>query len=39
MKLKNYNKKIKAILLINVLGNCPEMEEIRNFEKIANIFN
>ena len=30
---KNYNKKIKAILLINVLGNCPEMEEIRNFAK------
>ena len=30
---KNYNKKIKAILLINVLGNCPEMEENRNFAK------
>ena len=35
---KNINKKTKAIMLINVLGNCSEIDKIRSFAKKKNIY-
>tara|TARA_Y100000287_G_scaffold168910_1_gene153456 strand:- start:25 stop:504 length:480 start_codon:yes stop_codon:yes gene_type:complete len=36
----NISKKTKAIILINVLGNCSEIDKIRNFaNKKKNLFN
>ncbi len=34
----NINKKTKAIVLINVLGNCSEIDKIRNYLKKRNIY-
>ena len=28
---KKVNKKIKAVMMLNILGNCSEMEKIRTF--------
>ena len=35
---KNITKKTKAIMLINVLGNCSEIDKIKNFAKKKNIY-
>ena len=35
---KNISKKTKAIMLINVLGNCSEIEEIRDYAKKKKIY-
>lgn len=35
---KNISKKTKAVILINILGNCSEIDSIRNFLKKKNIF-
>jgi CDP-6-deoxy-D-xylo-4-hexulose-3-dehydrase len=35
---KNVTKKTKVIMLINVLGNCSEIDKIRNFAKRKNIY-
>jgi CDP-6-deoxy-D-xylo-4-hexulose-3-dehydrase len=35
---KNISKKTKAVILINVLGNCSEMDRIRNFLSKKNIY-
>ena len=37
---KNITKKTKAIMMINVLGNCSEVDEIQKFaKKKKSIFN
>ena len=35
---KNYTKKTKAIMLINVLGNCSEIDKIRQFARKKKIY-
>ena len=35
---KNITKKTKAIMLINVLGNCSEIDKIKSFAKKKNIY-
>ena len=35
---KNITKKTRAIMLINVLGNCSEIDKIKNFAKKKNIY-
>lgn len=35
---KNITKKTKAIMLINVLGNCSEIDKIKYFAKKKNIY-
>ena len=35
---KNISKKTKAIMLINILGNCSEIDKIRNFTKKKKIY-
>jgi CDP-6-deoxy-D-xylo-4-hexulose-3-dehydrase len=35
---KNINKKTKAVILINILGNCSEMDSIRDFLKKKKIY-
>ncbi len=35
---KNITKKTKAIMLINVLGNCSDIDKIRNFARKKNIY-
>ena len=35
---KNITKKTRAIMLINVLGNCSEIDRIKNFAKKKNIY-
>ena len=35
---KNVTKKTKAIMLINVLGNCSEIDKIKNFANKNNIY-
>ena len=35
---KNINKKTKAVILINILGNCTEIDIIRDFLKKKKIF-
>ena len=34
----NITKKTKAIMIINVLGNCSEIDKIKNFAKKKNLF-
>ena len=31
--IKKVTKKTKVIILVNVLGNCPEIDKIRTFAK------
>ena len=35
---KKITKKTKAIMIINVLGNCSEIDKIKNFAKKKNLF-
>jgi len=35
---KNISKKTKAVILINILGNCSEIDRIRNFLRKKNIY-
>ena len=35
---KNINKKTKAVILINILGNCSEIESIRNYLNKKKIY-
>ena len=35
---KNTTKKTRAIMLINVLGNCSEIDKIKNFTRKKNIY-
>ena len=35
---KNINKKTKAVILINILGNCSEMDKIKNFLNKKKIY-
>jgi len=35
---KNITKKTKAIMMINVLGNCSEVDEIQKFAKKKNLY-
>jgi len=35
---KNFTKKTKAIMLINVLGNCSEIDKIRQFARKKKIY-
>jgi CDP-6-deoxy-D-xylo-4-hexulose-3-dehydrase len=35
---KKTTKKTKAIMIINVLGNCSEIDKIKNFAKKKNLF-
>jgi CDP-6-deoxy-D-xylo-4-hexulose-3-dehydrase len=35
---KNINKKTKAVILINILGNCSEMDSIRDFLNKKKIY-
>ncbi len=35
---KKVNKKIKAVMMLNILGNCSEMEKIRTFLTKKKIF-
>ena len=35
---RNITKKTKAIMLINVLGNCSEIDKIKSFAKKKNIY-
>ena len=35
---KNISKKTKAVILINILGNCSEIDCIRNFLRKKNIY-
>jgi CDP-4-dehydro-6-deoxyglucose reductase, E1 len=35
---KNITKRTKAIMLINVLGNCSELDKIKKFTKKKNIY-
>jgi CDP-6-deoxy-D-xylo-4-hexulose-3-dehydrase len=35
---KNISKKTKAVILINILGNCSEIDSIRNFLRKKNIY-
>ena len=35
---KKITKKTKAIMIVNVLGNCSEIDKIKNFTKKKNIF-
>ena len=35
---KKITKKTKAIMIINVLGNCSEIDKIKNLEKKKNLF-
>ena len=35
---KNITKRTKAIILINVLGNCSELDKIKKFTKKNNIY-
>jgi CDP-6-deoxy-D-xylo-4-hexulose-3-dehydrase len=35
---KSINKKTKAVILINILGNCSEMDSIRDFLKKKKIY-
>ena len=35
---KNINKKTKAVILINILGNCSEMDNIRDFLNKKKIY-
>ena len=36
---KNITKKTRAIMLINVQGNCSEIDKIKNFAKKKYLFN
>ena len=35
---KNITKKTKAIMMINVLGNCSEIDEIQKFARAKNLY-
>ena len=35
---KNVTKKTKAIMIINVLGNCSEIDKIKSFSKKKNLY-
>ena len=36
--IKKVTKKTKVIILVNVLGNCPELNKIKKFAKEKNIY-